>query len=707
MRGKLNVGLGVLVGTLALSVVGFAAEIPLELTADELYISSDRSVVEATGAVTAHLEEIDLAADELRLERGEEDIWRFDARGNVRADVKGEVTLAGDRVAATLETRTGAARPDALEVEAFSGEMAFTNSVGEDHTLYFHGVSGEIDFDETGEATLIEVFEAEITTCDCCGLPFRSQPYTLHARRLQLYPDRLLVVFGLTAKLGGVSVLWLPVYAQPLEETLDSPLFPAFGRNALRGWFLKWNVPFFVSEALYGTVLLDYYSKHDEIGAGFTTRYALAGHSGQVHVYDFPAKVGDSIFEFRASHQLPSAGSWTGSGSIDYREEGESTELEYGAEALGSSHGWSVSVSAEREVVEEEADDDTSEDVTTTTDRIPEVAMFRQPWSAGPLSIRPRFEVGLYREQIQTKSAVQATRLSGGLDVTTAAWTWEELSLTPRLGLRANAYLGDEFVESRTSLSFTTSAMWQSVAATYSLLLVRGGSPFDFDAETATHRVGLSIRRDGWATLAMSTGLDLLTGDLDPLELELGFTLGPSWSLSAEYALAGACLDSIQLDGSWSGDGLRLTWIIPYDAAEEEFEPIVGTLAAEGEWCALDVEVTLERGAFETTVDAEVAGDLWSARGDFTMANWTVSDVSAEVEGATEFGWGGRVSWSYSGGVPSLATLRYGLFYDVGGCLRVGIDREASDTWLYASILAFPEAVLRYAPATSQIETGS
>jgi hypothetical protein len=709
-RGKLSVGLCVLLGALASSSPGLAEGIPLELSADELSISSDRSVVEATGSVTAELEEIRLSADALTLERVTGGAWRFEAAGDVLVVVEGEVTVAGDRAAAILETSGGVARLRSLKVETFSGESTFTNSVGEEHTLYFRGTSGEISFDEEGEASLIEVFEAEITTCDCCGLPFRSQPYTLRGQRLQLYPDRLLVVFGLTARLGGVSALWLPVYAQPLEETLESPLFPAFGRSALRGWFLKWNVPFFLSETLYGAVLLDYYSKHDEIGIGLTTRYAFADHSGQVHIYSFPAKVGDAIFEFRASHRLPQAGIWTGGGRVDYREEGESSELDYRAEALGSSHGWTVSVSAEREIVEEETDDeDASNDVTKTTDRIPEVSMSREPWAVGPLSIQPRFDVGLYREQVQTEPAVGATRLAGGLTLTADAWRWEGLSLTPRLGLRANAYLGDEFAESRTSLDFATDATWGDVTATYALRLVRGDSPFEFDAEAATHRIDLAIRRRGRATLEMSAGLDLHTGEPDPLRLELDFSLGASWSLSADYALDEGNLDSIRMDGSWSGDGLRLTWTVPYDAARGEFEPIRGTLDVEGEWLDLAVEATLDRGELEVeaTLDGELIVGPWAARGDLTVSNLTISGASLELEGVTESGWGGRVSWSYAGGPLSLENVRYGLFYDIGGCLRVGIDRQASDTWLYLSILAFPEAVLRYAPASSRIETGS
>ena len=68
----------------------------------------------------------------------------FEAKGDVRAAIEGELTLSGDRGAATLKTEGGRTRLGALEVETFAGETVFTNSVDEKHTLYFRGASGEV-----------------------------------------------------------------------------------------------------------------------------------------------------------------------------------------------------------------------------------------------------------------------------------------------------------------------------------------------------------------------------------------------------------------------------------------------------------------------------------------------------------------------------------------------------------------------------------
>jgi len=38
--------------------------------------------------------------------------------------------------------------------------------------------------------------------------------------------------------------------------------------------------------------------------------------------------------------------------------------------------------------------------------------------------------------------------------------------------------------------------------------------------------------------------------------------------------------------------------------------------------------------------------------------------------------------------------------------VRVGIEQSSGDVWLYVSILAFPEAVLRYAPTSASFEIG-
>jgi len=351
------------------SVAGIGQDVPLHLECDDLFISTDQTEIIAKGAVHAQLDDADLQADSLYLKQDDDGQWRLEAAGEVSLDF-GEFDLTGDRVAADIIISQTGARTQSLEAIGFQGRFEFVNSSGESHTLYFLGESGHLVFNDTGELDFVEILDGELTTCDCCGRPFRSQPYTLRANRLLFYPDRLIVAFGLTGRIGGISTLWLPVYVQPLTDTLESPLFPAFGNSSLHGWFLKWNVPYYISESLYGSVLFDYYSKYNELGLGLITRYALAGHEGQVRIYHFPAKVGDSVFEFSAQHKLPAGRTWSGEGNLDYRVVGSTTELDYGAQAQGSSNGWMVRMSATREIEEANTDDDdTDNDETKTTDR--------------------------------------------------------------------------------------------------------------------------------------------------------------------------------------------------------------------------------------------------------------------------------------------------------------------------------------------------
>ena len=584
------------------------------------------------------------------------------------------------------------------------------NSQDEEHVIYFEGESGTVTLDDEGEIALIEVHDVDLSTCDCCGVPLRSQPYTLHANRLLLYPDQLIAVFGLTARIAGVPTLWLPVYVQPLDDTFDSPLFPAIGNNALRGWFLKWNVPFYLSESLFGTILLDYYAKHDELGVGFDARYEVAGHKGQVRVYNFPAKVGDSVLEVSVRHELPAAGVWSGSGSVDYSVVGGTTELDYGAQAQGSSNGWTVNVSAAREVEERNTDDeDETNDTTKVTERFPEISMSRNPWTVGVLSIQPRFELGQYREQVEDDPSIEASRLSGGLSLSAQLLAWGDISITPRINIQASGYLGDELKQSQSSLRASIGAKLGHLNATYDLQLVQGDSPFDFDAEVATHHIGLSFSRDGWAKLNLSSGFDLSTQTPDPIQANLSWTIWADWSLHADYSLVDATLDAVQLSGNWRSDALRLSLNVPYQPIESRFGTI--TLSAEmpGERISADSEVKLRDGELTVRTDLEstVTVGPVDLSGNARFMDLALDSLSVSSTFVSEVGWGAKARWTYSGGPISLDQVLYGVFWDIGGCLRVGVDREASDTWLYISILAFPEAILRYAPESARVQAGN
>jgi len=487
-------------------------------------------------------------------------------------------------------------------------------------------------------------------------------------------------------------------------------LFPSFGRSALRGWYLKWNVPFYLSESLFGSVLLDYYAKHDEFAGGLVARYAFGEHSGRMRIYSFPAKVGDPVFEFSASHELPQAGIWTGSGRVSYRETGDTTELDYGAQAQGSSDAWNVSVSAAREVEERNTnDEDETNDSTRITERFPEISMTRSAWHLGSLSLLPRFEVGQYREQDGEDPSVAASRVSGRVGLSTQSISLGELQLTPRADLQAAAYLGDHLQQTQASANVRIGAEWGDLDADYSLLLVQGDSPFAFDAAIGAHHIGFSFSRAGWATLALSSGFDLIAGSADPLLAELAWTLWANWTLEASYQLEAAELESIELAGNWSSERIRLSFTIPYQPNEHRFGTITFATSLPGERLALEATATLQHGILtvQSNIDATYTLGPLDLSASLRLQEFALDRLEASATYISGLGWGTKAQWTYRGGAVSLDQFLYGVFWDIGGCLRVGIDRDASDTWFYVSILAFPEAILRYAPESARVQAGS
>jgi len=687
-----------------------ANEIPLELSADSVFISTDETLVEADGSVTAQLENLVLSSDMLRLEQQPPGQWQFVASGSVTLSVEGELDLSGDRLAAVIDVSDSGVSVGSFDTSRFGGSSTFENSADEPHTIYFQGDTGEVRFGERNEVARIEVSDAEVSTCNCCGVPLRSQPYTLHAERLLLFPDELIVAFGLTVRIAGIPTFWLPVYVQPLEDTLESPLFPSFGRSALRGWYLKWNVPFYVSEALFGSVLFDYYAKHDELAGGGVVRYAFAGHKGRVRVYSFPAKVGDPILEFSARHELPPAGIWTGSGSLEYRQSGGATSLDYGAHIKGASNRWHVDISATKEVEERNTDDEAEEnDTSKTTERFPEITMSRSPWTVGSLSIQPRFEIGLYREHVEDDPPVEASRVSAQLSLGAAPLAVGAVRISPQLKLHAAAYLGDQVQQTLSSANAEVDFEWGDLSMAYTLLLVQGDSPFDFDAEAGAHRIGLSFSRSGWARLRLSTGFDLTDLAPDSLQAELSWMLGANWSLQAEYQLETAALQSLHLSGSGSFEQLQLSLLVPYLPSETRFDTIELTADILGDTLSLGTRIQLQEWKLTATtdVDATLATGPVAVDANARFQNLSLDRLEATCTYASTAGWGAKVDWRYLRGTIALDPFTYGVFWDIGDCLRIGIDRDANDTWFYLSILAFPEAVLRYAPESARIQAGN
>jgi lipopolysaccharide export system permease protein len=655
-----------------------ADEIPLYLNADELFISSDRTEVRAEGRVEATFENVSLSANALELHQTTDGQWLFEATGGVRLAIEDEISLSGDQLAAVIEVTETGTLTHSLEAGQFSGESRFVNSAGEDHALYFRGEFGQITFDETGEVSLIEVRQGEVTTCDCCGLPFRSQPYTLRAARLQLYPDRLLVAFGLIARVAGVSTFWLPVYVQPLEETLESPLFPAIGQSGLRGWFLKWNVPFYLSEQLYGSLLFDYYHAFRELGVGLVLRYALGDHNGTIDAYYFPAKVGDRIVRLSLDHSFDVGASWRGSGELDYEARGDDESLSFAANASGRFNDWRITVSAMRSW--EEADDE-DERGDVITERLPEFSLSREPLRIGPTSLTPRLNAGWVREWEGGTPTGRGFRLDGSSSVGVDPFDAAGFSIAPSVNVSFTRYAGVAVDLTRSALTISIPATWDGLTLNYDGAFATAESPFDFDRIEAEQYIGWRLLRSGPTSLRIESGFDLIADALDPLSVTLSWGDEVSWTLFLSYDLGAALLDTVDLRGDWSIDGLGASWEIPYDPTLARFDPI-------------DVQLTATQDRTKVLVQA-------------TLADGAIATLSGAVETRTSTDWGVSISARYEADeTPHIADPRYRLFRDIGDCIQVGIERASDQVWLYASILAFPAAILRYGTESASLQVG-
>jgi LPS export ABC transporter permease LptG len=270
----------------------------LNVKSDSITVSSDYRHVSANGNVHLNYGKTVLSADNALVDQDENGEWTLQAKGNVNLKVEKDFSLSGEKIEAVLSYKNNALSTQQATASLFRGHSSFINSDGEKQTLIYCGTQGTIKYNEDGNISEIAMSDATLTTCDCCGGQMEAQPYSIETANFILYPDQLIVAFNLKVRSFGVSVFWLPVYVQPLKETMDSPLFPAIGNSGLRGWFFKWNIPFYLNKDNYGAILFDYFTRFQEIGLGAILRYSIAGNSGSIRGYYFPAKVGDKKVEF-------------------------------------------------------------------------------------------------------------------------------------------------------------------------------------------------------------------------------------------------------------------------------------------------------------------------------------------------------------------------------------------------------------------------
>ncbi len=671
-RSRLPLTLGLL-AVLAIPLVAAGSDIPVRLECEQLFLSDDGTTLHAQGKVSATLDDSHLDADDLLVERVQSGSWRLSASGLVTLVIPDQTELSGDSVVLEVSERAGRITPARAEARGLHGRMTFRNSEGVEQELFFRAGQGDVVFDDEGEIEVLTASQAEVTTCDCCGLPLDRQPYSLKASRLRVYSDRLLVAYGLTARVGTAKVFWLPLYVQPLEDTLDSPLFPAFGSSASRGWFVKWNVPFFVTESLYGTVLVDYFSRYGEIALGGTLRVVEGGHDGRVSVYVLPSTTGLSEVDLSITDTVSLGPRWQGVGRLEYEASGDDEELSFSARLQGTLKATEVSLLASRLI----------ETTTTTTveERLPELAVTFPSQRIGPASVQPAFFIGWYREETEEAPPEERFRLRSRLTSTADAMTWAGFRIEPSASFQSSLYGSASGWEDVESVAIGASATRAGLVFHWTSTWAHGSSPFGFDEVKTEHALAWTARRSGLVDLSVSGSFSSVDG-AGLLRATADWKDWATWNVIANYDPTLARWSTVTVRGSWRDDYRKVSWRVPYDALEGRLSTVSLDVSARWEALSLSLE-----------------NDL-----DFQTMRLASSEITADL--AVGDGWGLELGLEYSPDSPSLDDLSYGAFKDVANCVRVGIERSSGDIWLYVSILAFPEAVLRYAPTSAGFEIG-
>ena len=659
-----------------------AEETPVEIECRELFVSDDQHHVRAEGDVCVRYGETTLLAQVMMLEKEEENDWTVSASGRVSLIVGDDFALFGESLATQLVVENESVMTREASAVQFSGESRFTNASGEEHFLFYKGDRGTIQFGADGEVVLIEIRGGEFSTCDCADTPLQKQPYTVQMSRLLFYPDQLFVAFGLTVRSFGYSIFWLPVYVQPLEETLESPLFPAIGRSSLRGWFLKWNVPFYLDKEKYGTVLVDWFSRFCEVGLGAVFHYAFGGHRGKVRIYTFPARVGDNRFEFSLEHALSLPFSnWQLGGRFDYNRLGESQDLTFSYALRGELEQWRLSLSVKRNRQQDG-------DIIRIVERFPEVSVARSSFSVGAFSLTPQMGLGWFREYdlegITAASLMDVVmRFDGGLNVALEPIVFAGFTLTSKAGFLLTRYEGSNGSQSQEVVSFSSDLSMPGLALTYTFLDVVGRSPFYFDRLRSESQLTWRLFSQDRLSVQLDGGYDLLAQVFDPLLLRVNWPGENALSLVASYNLVEAVVEKLTLWGRWQMAERTASCQFGYVPSMGQWEPLIVQFAGSGEMGAISLYSVID------------------------LMEGEVTQVEVDVKLSLEKDWGMHFVGRYHRTMPQIFDPSFGIYHDLCDCLRVGVERESGQIWVYASVLAFPDAVLRYAPESSEVDIGS
>ncbi|MCM8782587.1 MAG: hypothetical protein NC828_06030 [Candidatus Omnitrophica bacterium] len=180
--------------------------------------------------------------------------------GNVVVTYK-DVKMTCKKVTAFLESKDAIAEGDVLITrgeDVLKGNKIIYNFQAETGTILdgaaksgvWYGGGREVKKTSPQE---VAIRDGYITTCD-----LTKPNYKIHAKNIKIYLGKRVVARNVTFNIGGVPVLYLPVYSQPVKENFPKVTFVP-GRDKNRGTYLLSSYRYNLSDDIKGNLHLDYY----------------------------------------------------------------------------------------------------------------------------------------------------------------------------------------------------------------------------------------------------------------------------------------------------------------------------------------------------------------------------------------------------------------------------------------------------------------
>ena len=644
--------------------------------------------------------------------------WQVEARGGVvfEQQARNELTRAERLVlylvsepptAAGQDDRSGKTTPGLRALEArvfrFQGETDFVNAVGETHRLRYQGERATLQFTASNEIAALDIEKGEFTTCPCAA-EIPQAAYSIRAERVYLRPDELVGALAITLRAFGIPVFWAPAYVAPLGDVRQKyPFLPELGRDARRGYFAKWRLPFFADERAFGVLLLEYYSRFGEVGTGLDLNYRLFPGSpgGRLSYYRLVGRPeGESLaLDWNDSLQLGEDArlDWTlglRTGLLARSTGKETTRLTSHAALSGSEGAWSwrVELGREQNLVPPDAKPETLQELRyRVLERLPELSLVQRVANVAGLPLRSsvRLNWGRYREVPFEGGPRESARADAQVRLSLPALPLIPVASWLQLGADAGAQLSfyDRARREAGDLSAQlTLAPLRSLRASLAYLLraVRGRSPFRFDRLEVADRIRVqgvwNYARSG--SLQGSTGYDRLRERWLPLQLQLSQRVG-----SAELAL------QLQADpnaGALRGLEGRLRW----DAGLLDLTLSGGYRFPQGRWEDAILKVQLKEG-LPLRLGMRLDPNAWTLR-------------RVNVQGRWDWGrWELSLGGEYDFGLDRVTALQLGLVRKFcHACWQVGVFASRERVWVEARINAFPSAAVTYSPTDQALSFG-